>query len=115
MYALPTVAAVEGLRFSYALHPLPPGGFGFRRWRFELWHGARMVAAGWRVTQRDAARAITQHAARAGHQLLGVRTRGPEAPVAHGTLVPGASVRVDAGPVSCVLVPRGLDELANLS
>jgi hypothetical protein len=30
------VPTVEGLQFSYALFPLPPGRFPFRRWRWEL-------------------------------------------------------------------------------
>jgi hypothetical protein len=30
------VPTVQGLPFSYALHPLPPGRMPFRRWRWEL-------------------------------------------------------------------------------
>jgi hypothetical protein len=30
------VPTVQGLLFSYALHPLPPGRMPFRRWRWEL-------------------------------------------------------------------------------
>ena len=36
---------IEGIRFGYLLHPLPAGRFGFRRWRYELWHGNHMHAA----------------------------------------------------------------------
>ena len=36
---------VEGLQFAYALYALPPGRLPFGRWRWELWHGASMVAA----------------------------------------------------------------------
>ena len=42
---------VEGLVFAYALYPLPPGRLPFRRWRWELWHGANLVAAGWRLAR----------------------------------------------------------------
>jgi len=52
------VPTVDGLSFSYVLHELPPGRLPFRRWRFELWHGARLEAAGWRMSERDAARAL---------------------------------------------------------
>ena len=44
---------VEGLQFAYALYALPPGRLPFGRWRWELWHGATMVAAGWRLSRRD--------------------------------------------------------------
>ncbi len=67
---LPTV---EGLELAYALHPLPPGRFGFRRWRYELWHGARLIAAGWRVQRADAAQALRAHGADFAHQVFGLR------------------------------------------
>ena len=67
--AMPTF---EGLEFRYALHPLPPGRLPFRRWRWELWHGPRMLAAGWRVTERDAGRAICKYAATYAHRLFGL-------------------------------------------
>jgi hypothetical protein len=49
---------VQGLEFAYTLHRLPPGRFPFHRWRFELWHGANLTAAGWRVSRPDAGRAL---------------------------------------------------------
>lgn len=102
---------VEGLQFAYALHPLPPGGFGFRRWRWELWHGARMVAAGWRVSRRDAERALQKYALRAGHELFGLK--GAPTHVAEpAEMRPGATVRVERGPVVLTLVPRALLEQA---
>src|SRR3954470_11108200 len=67
------VAIVSGLSFSYVLHELPRGRFPFRRWRFELWHGARLEAAGWRTTERDAARALRNHASRVAHAMFGLR------------------------------------------
>src|SRR5438093_12543411 len=100
-YDMPTV---EGLEFRYALHVLPPGRLPFARWRWELWHGERMLAAGWRVSERDAGRALCKHAAVFAHRLFGLRP--PErAPVAE--LRPGASRRLALGPITCRLVPRG--------
>ena len=64
---------VDGLSFSYVLHELPPGRLPFRRWRFELWHGARLEAAGWRTTERDAVRALRKHGSRVGHRMFGLR------------------------------------------
>jgi hypothetical protein len=107
------VPTVEGLKLAYALYPLAPGAFGFRRWRWELWHGATLVAAGWRVSPRDAERALWAYACRFGHRLFGLRSPDPVAPPAPETFRPGAVVRVDSGAMTCTLVPRALEaELA---
>lgn len=105
---------IDGPEFSYALHPLPAGGFGFRRWRWELWRGARLEAAGWRLTQRDAERALRKYAAVVGHELVGLEAPDLRRATAGG--VPkGASVDVDSGALRCRLVPRALeDELARV-
>ena len=106
------VPTVEGLQFAYALHPLPPGGFGFRRWRWELWHGARMLAAGWRVSRRDAERAIQKYAVAHAHALFGLRERAPARIADPVPMKAGATVRVERGPVACTLVPRALEAAA---
>jgi len=100
---------VEGLQFSYALHALPPGRLPFRRWRWELWHGATLIAAGWRISRPQAARALRDHAADFAHKLFGLPTpaRDPRAP-AHD-IRPGAAERLAIGPITCVLVSRALD------
>src|SRR3954463_5118862 len=64
---------VEGLSFSYVLHELPRDRLPFRRWRFELWHGPRLEAAGWRTTERDALRALHKHGSRVAHRMFGLR------------------------------------------
>ena len=99
---------IEGLRFSYALHPLPPGRLPFRRWRWELWHGATMVAAGWRISRPQAAGALREHAADFGHRLFGLPAPARDAK-AGGDLRPGAAERVAVGPITCELIPRALD------
>ena len=63
---------VEGLQFAYALYALPPGRLPFGRWRWELWHGSTMVAAGWRLSRPQAGRALRVHAAEFGHRLFGL-------------------------------------------
>ena len=98
---------VDGLSFSYVLHELPPGRLPFRRWRFELWHGARLEAAGWRMSERDAARALRKHGSRVGHRMFGLRPPEPEA--TEPAFRPGAAVRVQHGAVTFALVPRNLD------
>ena len=45
-------------QFQYAIGLLPRGRFTFRRWRWELWHGAVLRASGWRLSPRDAERAL---------------------------------------------------------
>jgi hypothetical protein len=104
---------VAGLSFSYALHELPPGRLPFRRWRWELWHGARLEAAGWRLSERDAARALRQHGSRVGHRLFGLRP--PEDDDVGPPFRPGAAVRVRHGAVAFALVPVHLDTPAALT
>jgi len=98
---------VEGLEFRYVLHVLPPGRLPFRRWRWELWHGPHMLAAGWRVTERDAGRALCTHAAAFAHRLFGLPAPKKQPPPAD--LKPGAVRRLVLGAVTCRLVPRGLE------
>ena len=44
--------------FQYEMRLLPRGRFTFRRWRYELWHGATLRASGWRTSPRAAERAL---------------------------------------------------------
>jgi hypothetical protein len=107
------VPTVEGLEFRYALYVLSGGRLPFRRFRWELWHGTTLVASGWRMTRRDAGRALRTHAARYGHRLFGLE--GPPAEVLPGLahdLEPGRTVRVEAGPISLRLVPQALEDAA---
>lgn len=100
------IGSVEGLRFAYAIHPLPLGGYGFRRWRFEVWHGAAMVAAGWRVSERDASRAIESLACDRARHMFGLDATARRRREGFRT---GASVRVDDAGVAFELVPRALE------
>jgi hypothetical protein len=100
---------VEGLEFAYALYPLPPGRLPFRRWRWELWHGANLLAAGWRLARPDAGRALRTHAADFGHRLFGLAAPARDPLAARRDLLPGTSERVAIGAISCMLVPRALE------
>ena len=100
---------VEGLRFAYALHPLPPGRLPFRRWRWELWHGSRLVAAGWRLGRADAGRALRLHAAEFGHGLFGLPAPPRDERAGRGDLRPGTAERLAIGPITAMLVPRALE------
>lgn len=93
--------------FAYELHVLPPGRFPFWRWRYELWHGATLLAAGWRTRPAQAERAVELAAARSAHERAGLRQPRPErVPRAGGLFRPGAFARLECGRVSFRLVPR---------
>ncbi len=96
------------LELHYALHELPVGRFPFRRWRFELWHGPRLVVAGWRTTPSHAERALRERAARTASRVRGLHLLRPEQAEASAPLLHGAVARVTCGAVSCRLVPRAL-------
>ena len=103
---------VEGLQFAYALHELPPGRLPFRRWRWELWHGATLVAAGWRLSRPQAGRALRLSAAEFGHRLFGLPAPPREPAAGRGDLRPGSAERLAIGPITCLLVPRALEQAA---
>jgi hypothetical protein len=90
----------------YALHVMPPGRGGYRRWRWELWHGPRLLATGWRMSERHAERALRTAASRFAHRLHGLHPLRPEQAVVEGGLAAGGAVRIDCGAVRCRLVPR---------
>jgi hypothetical protein len=99
---------IDGLVFRYAIEELAPGKVPFRRWRWELWHGVRMEAAGWRVTERDAARALRLHASRVGHRLFGLTAPKEDARRLE-PFQPGATVRVRHGAIDFELAPLLLE------
>jgi hypothetical protein len=101
---------VEGIRFGYLLHPLPAGRFGFRRWRYELWHGNHLEAAGWCTTRRAAERALRRHATRVGHALFGLEPSDAAIAAGEGEIPLGASVRLEVGAVTLTLVPRPVEQ-----
>jgi hypothetical protein len=103
------VPTVEGLTFAYALYQLPPGRLPFRRWRWELWHGPTLVAAGWRLGRADAGRAVRVHAAEFGHRLFGLPVPARDPRAGRGDLRPGTAERLAIGPISAMLVPRALE------
>ena len=103
------VPTFEGLQFSYALHALPPGRLPFRRWRWELWHGSTMIAAGWRLSRPQAGRALRVRAAEFGHRLFGLPVPAPDLHAAAGDLRPGVAERLEIGSITCLLVPRALE------
>jgi hypothetical protein len=103
------VLNVEGLQFAYALYLLPPGRLAFRRWRWELWHGPSLLAAGWRLSRPDAARALRVHAMERGCRMFGLPVPPRDPRTGAGDLLPGRTERMAVGPITCALVPRALE------
>jgi hypothetical protein len=90
----------------YHLEALPPGRFPFRRWRWELWYGPRLLATGWRTSERHAEHALRTAASRFAHRVLGLQPLRPEATAVPGGFRAGSPVRLDCGAVTCLLLPR---------
>jgi hypothetical protein len=105
-----SVPTIQGLEFAYALYPLPPGRLPFKRWKWELWHGPRLVASGWRLSRADAGRALRLHAAEFGHRLFGLAAPARDEPAARGDLQPGTAERVAIGAITASLVPLALEQ-----
>jgi hypothetical protein len=78
-------------RFEYAIEPLR----GRRRWRWELWDGRTLAAAGWNVTERDALLAARTAASCRAHELRGLRALRPA--LARAV----AAVPLHASPIAC--------------
>jgi hypothetical protein len=98
----------EPIELSYVLHLLPSGRIPFRRWRWELWHGQHLLAAGWRLSVLHAQRALRGHALRYAHRLLGLHPLRPDAAHAPETAWDGQPVAVTWGDLRILLTPRAL-------
>lgn len=86
------------------MEPLAPSPLG-RRWRWALHHRGRLVAAGWQLGAPRAERSLRTAASRAAHELAGIHALRPERSRMLGAFIPGVTVTVDCGAVSCVLTP----------
>jgi hypothetical protein len=90
--------------FAYVVREIAPERFPFRRWRWELWQDALLVAAGWVTTPLRVERALRIAASRRLHQLAGVTPLQPERARLLDALAPDRASRVDAGIGMCLLV-----------
>lgn len=101
---------IEPVELSYDLHLLPMGRFPFRRWRWELWHGPRLLAAGWRLNALHAQRALRVYAVRHAHRVHGLHPLRPDAAQAPEREWGGAPVAIESGELRVLLSPRALLE-----
>jgi hypothetical protein len=99
---------IEPIELTYDLHVLPSGRIPFRRWRWELWHGPQLLAAGWRLGVLHAQRALGAHAVRYAHRLHGVHPLRPDAAHPGETAWGGRRVALTWGDIQIVLSPRAL-------
>jgi hypothetical protein len=97
---------IEPIELSYALFLLPAGGVAFRRWRWELWHGPKLLAAGWRLNPGHAQRALRVHALRYAHRLHGLHLLRPDAGPSSDAMWPRSAIALGTGDVRVVLTPR---------
>ncbi len=99
----------EPIGLHYDLRPLPRGRVAFRRWHWELWHGATLLAAGWRLQPLQAQRTIRIHAVRYAHRINGLRVLRPD--VDHPAETPwrGRAVTIEWGGMQIELTPVARD------
>jgi hypothetical protein len=93
---------------TYELELLPAGRIPFRRWRWTLWHGGRLLAAGWRVSAPHAQRAVRVHALRYAHRLHGLHPLRVDQAGESETRWAGGPVAIDWGDLRVVLTPRAM-------
>ena len=103
---------IEPVELTYELELLEPGRFPFRRWRWELWNGAQLLAAGWRVSALHAQRAVRVHALRYAHRLHGLHPLRVEQPAAPEPAWGRRPISVEWGDLRVRLTPRDLVEAA---
>ena len=98
-------AAIE---LSYVIIMLPPGRIPFRRWRWELWNGSQLLAAGWRVNVLHAQRALRGYASRYVHRIHGLHLLRPDNGDPFEGEWRGRRVTLEYGELRVELTPRGL-------
>lgn len=97
---------IEPIELTYDLHLLPRGRVAFRRWRYELWHGPQLLAAGWRLSALPAQRALRAHALRYAHRLHGLHPLHPDHAPALEDSWAGRPVALEWGDLRVLLTPR---------
>ncbi len=99
---------IEPLELTYELRLLPRGRLTFHRWRYELWHGPQLLAAGWRLSALQAQRALRAHAITYVHRRHGLHLLHPDRVAAPDAPWSGRRVAVQSGDLRVTLTPRAL-------
>jgi hypothetical protein len=103
---------IEPIELTYELHLLPRGRMSFRRWRYELWHGPHLLAAGWRLSALHAQRAVGSHAIRYAHRVHGLHPLHPDRASDQEAPWSGGRVALESGDLRVMLTPRALLDAA---
>lgn len=103
---------IEPIELTYELQLLPRGRIAFRRWRYELWHGPRLLAAGWRLSTLHAQRALRAQALHYAHRVNGLHLLHPGMGHEDEGHWNGQAVALASGHVRVLLKPRALAEAA---
>ena len=98
----------DPIELNYALDLLPAGRFPFCRWRWELWSGGQLLAAGWRLHPLHAQRSLRVRALRHAHRVYGLHPLHLDGDSAPETVWAGGPVTIDWGELRVVLTPRTL-------
>jgi hypothetical protein len=103
---------IDPVELTYELELLPPGRFPFRRWRWELWSGAQLLAAGWRMSALHAQRAVRVHALGYAHRLHGLHPLRVEQAATPEPAWGKRPISLEWGDLRVRLTPRDLVEAA---
>jgi hypothetical protein len=98
----------EPIELNYVLDLLPAGRFPFRRWRWELWSGGLLLAAGWRLNPLHAQRALRMRALRHAHRVHGLHPLHLENGTGAEPKWAGGPVTIDWGELRVVLTRRAV-------
>ncbi|HET9073601.1 MAG TPA: hypothetical protein VFN48_03405 [Solirubrobacteraceae bacterium] len=100
-------APTDAVGLHYDVHLMPRGRVNLRRWHWEIWHGATLLAAGWQLDPLRAQRSIRVHAVRYAHRARGLRVLHPD--VDHPPETPWRNRRVSFtwGHIPIELIPLG--------
>jgi hypothetical protein len=101
----------EPIELNYDLYLMPRGRVSFRRWHWELWRGATLLAAGWRLDPLEAQRTIRIHAVRYAHRVNGLRVLRPDVDHPDETPWRGRPVTVQWGEMQIELSPVGDEQV----
>lgn len=105
---------IEPIELTYELHLLPRGRVSFRRWRYELWHGPQLLAAGWRLSALHAQRAVGGQAIRYAHRVHGLHPLHPDRASSGQEEASwnGRQVALESGDLRVMLTPRAILDAA---
>ena len=101
----------EPIELSYDLRLLAPGRIPFRRWRWELWNGALLLGAGWRLNPLHAQRALRMRALRHAHRVHGLHPLHLETAQAPETAWMPGPVVIEWGELRVVLTQRRFQDV----